>query len=156
VKWKSKIATELRWSGPISNRVAKEEVAKEIAEKVADGDIVGVGSGSTSFLAIQALGVRIAKEEIRCTAIPTSLEAELACTSLGIPTTTLLSARPNWCFDGADEVDPQGNIIKGRGGAMFRGSMSWWTSQRWSILSENASPSLLKCTLLLVTTWRIL
>jgi ribose 5-phosphate isomerase A len=38
---------------------------------------------------------------------------------LNIPTTTLLQARPDWAFDGADEVDPHNSLIKGRGGAMF-------------------------------------
>ena len=40
--------------------------------------------------------------------------------TLGVQTATLLEARPDWCFDGADEVDPHGWLIKGRGGAMFR------------------------------------
>ena len=52
-------------------------------------------------------------------AIPTSHEVSLTCSILGIPTSTLLNARPDWSFDGADEVDPQKNLIKGRGGAMF-------------------------------------
>ncbi|GAE29706.1 ribose 5-phosphate isomerase A [Halalkalibacter hemicellulosilyticusJCM 9152] len=43
----------------------------------------------------------------------------MACSTLGLPTTTLLNARPDWSFDGADEVDPKKSLIKGRGGAMF-------------------------------------
>ncbi|WP_235715629.1 ribose 5-phosphate isomerase A [Alkalihalobacillus hemicellulosilyticus] len=51
--------------------------------------------------------------------MPTSQEVSMACSTLGLPTTTLLNARPDWSFDGADEVDPKKSLIKGRGGAMF-------------------------------------
>lgn len=44
----------------------------------------------------------------------------MTCVQLGIPQTTLWSKQPDWTFDGADEVDPQHNLIKGRGGAMFK------------------------------------
>ena len=120
MKWSSRILTNMEWSGPISNRADKEEVAREIALKVKENDVIGIGSGSTCFLAIQAIGARIKAEGIKCTGIPTSAEVALACASEGIPTTTLSQVRPDWSFDGADEVDPARNLIKGRGGAMFR------------------------------------
>ena len=44
----------------------------------------------------------------------------MTCIQLGIPQTTLWDKRPDWTFDGADEVDPDRNLIKGRGGAMFK------------------------------------
>lgn len=44
----------------------------------------------------------------------------MTCIQLGLPQTTLWNKRPDWTFDGADEVDPQNNLIKGRGGAMFK------------------------------------
>ena len=44
----------------------------------------------------------------------------MICTSLGIPTASLNQKKPDWCFDGADEVDPHGWLIKGRGAAMFK------------------------------------
>lgn len=59
-------------------------------------------------------------ENIHITAIPTSLEIKMLCTTLGIKTTTLNEAKPDWCFDGADEVDSNQWLIKGRGGAMFK------------------------------------
>jgi len=43
----------------------------------------------------------------------------LACAANGIPVTSLLEQQPDWYFDGADEVDPAHNLIKGRGGAMY-------------------------------------
>jgi ribose 5-phosphate isomerase A len=52
--------------------------------------------------------------------IPASAEISMACIQLGLPQTTLWNKRPDWTFDGADEVDPHNNLIKGRGGAMFK------------------------------------
>jgi ribose 5-phosphate isomerase A len=124
------------WSGEIAHRAAKEKLAAEVARTLKDGDIVGAGSGSTSLLTIQAIGARMQREKLRCTAIPTSIEAELACIDCGIPVTTLLAARPAWSFDGADEVDPQRNLIKGRGGAMFKEKMLIYASPRPLILID--------------------
>jgi ribose 5-phosphate isomerase A len=113
----------MRWDSQpaeISNLEAKEKLAREVAQNLRDGEVIGAGSGSTSLLAIRAIGDRMKRDNIRCTAIPTSIEAELACLASGIPVTMLGSARPSWSFDGADEVDPGRNLIKGRGGAMFK------------------------------------
>ena len=44
----------------------------------------------------------------------------MVCTKLGIPLNSIFESRPDWLFDGADEVDPNHNLIKGRGGAMFK------------------------------------
>lgn len=104
----------------ISNIEAKQKIANRIAKRVKDGEVIGFGSGSTSTLAIQAIAKRIKKEKLNIIAIPTSYETEMLCTSLGIPTKNLNQAKPDWCFDGADEVDPHGWLIKGRGGAMFK------------------------------------
>ncbi|KGX91007.1 ribose 5-phosphate isomerase A [Pontibacillus marinus] len=117
--WKNNIATTLQWSREISNKEQKEMVANKIAERVKEGDVIGVGSGSTSFLAIQAISKKIKEENINITAIPTSQEVSLTCSILGVPVSSLLNLKPDWSFDGADEVDPNKNLIKGRGGAMF-------------------------------------
>lgn len=136
--WNSQFATYLKWPGEISNRAAKEKLASEIAGKLKDGDVVGVGSGSTSLLAIQAIGERLKGGHLRCSAIPTSVEAELACIACGIPVTALAAARPDWSFDGADEVDPAKNLIKGRGGAMFKEKMLIYASPRPYILVDQS------------------
>ena len=124
------------WHGEIPNRAAKENLAAEVARNLKNGDIVGAGSGSTSLLTIQAIGNRMKRDQLRCTAIPTSVEAELACIDAGIPVTTLLAAKPDWSFDGADEADPQHNLIKGRGGAMFKEKMLICASPRPFILID--------------------
>ncbi len=61
------------------------------------------------------------EEDIKITAIPTSYEIRALCQDLKIPTATILQCKPDWGFDGADEVDKNHNwLIKGRGAAMFQ------------------------------------
>ena len=67
-----------------------------------------------------AIGEKIKKEGIKIKAIPTSLEMKILCSYLSIPTTSLLENKPDWSFDGADEVDNNKWLLKGRGGAMFK------------------------------------
>lgn len=117
--WDNKIATTLQWSSEISNKEQKEKVADKIAERVKNGDVIGVGSGSTSYLALLAISKKVKEQNLSVLAIPTSHEVSLTCSILGLHTSTLLNVRPDWSFDGADEVDPQKSLIKGRGGAMF-------------------------------------
>ena len=105
----------------ISNKEQKEKVAKEIALKAKDGDIIGFGSGSTSYLAIKELAKRMEDEDLKIAAIPTSFEIKALCQELKIPTVSILEKKPDWAFDGADEVSKEDNIIiKGRGAAMFK------------------------------------
>ena len=105
----------------ISNQEQKEKIAKQIADKVKDGDVIGFGSGSTSYLAIKEIAKKIEEEEMNITAIPTSFEIKALCQELKIPTVSILEKKPDWGFDGADEVDKNNNwLIKGRGAAMFK------------------------------------
>ncbi|MDB5007062.1 MAG: ribose-5-phosphate isomerase [Mucilaginibacter sp.] len=120
MNWQSNLIKNLPWSDTIINKEGKQKVADKIAEKVKDGDILGVGSGSTVYMALFAIAKKIKAERLNIKAIPTSVEIAMACSNLGIPLTTLLDNRPDWLFDGADEVDPDHNLIKGRGGAMFK------------------------------------
>lgn len=119
MNWNKEILTKIDFEN-IKNKEEKEKVAHKIADKVKDGDVIGFGSGSTSYLTICAIAERIKKEKIEITAIATSYEIELLCHYFNIPTTTLLDKKPDWSFDGADEVNSDKWLIKGRGGAMFR------------------------------------
>lgn len=110
----------LIWGREISNLDAKQKTAQKLALRLKKNDVVGVGSGSTSFLTVKALAVRKNLEGVNFTAMPTSIELAMICSALNIPVLVLGSTVPNWMFDGADEVDPKGNLIKGRGGAMFK------------------------------------
>jgi ribose 5-phosphate isomerase A len=120
MNWNSDIIKNLGWAGTISNRAGKQKVADQIVSKIKDGHVIGVGSGSTVFLTLFAIAERIKAEKLNILAIPTSIEISMTCSKLGIPLTSLYEHKPNWCFDGADEVDPNKSLIKGRGGALFK------------------------------------
>jgi len=120
MNWNSNIIKDLHWADAISNRAGKQKVADKIVAKIKDGDIIGVGSGSTVYLTLFAIAEKIKAERLNILAIPTSIEITMACSKLGIPLTSLYEHKPDWCFDGADEVDPAHNLIKGRGGALFK------------------------------------
>jgi ribose 5-phosphate isomerase A len=105
----------------ISNREAKQGVADRLAGSAESGQTIGAGSGSTAYLAVKAIAARVAADELeRITLVPTSLEIEMTIARLGLEVGDLFADRPEWLFDGADEVDPEGSLIKGRGGALFR------------------------------------
>ena len=137
MEWNQNVLQKIKWNGEITNREQKEIVAKQIALKVNNGDVIGFGSGSTSFLAIHAIAKKIKEENIKILAIPTSYEVELLCQNMGIPTTTLNKHKPNWAFDGADEVSPENWLIKGRGGAMFREKLIMSVSEVTYILVDD-------------------
>lgn len=120
MEWQNNILKNLQWSGIITNRESKERIARIIASKAQNGEIIGIGSGSTVYLALFALAERIQKEGLQIQVIPSSMEISMACAQLNIPQTTLWERKPDWTFDGADEVDPMHRLIKGRGGAMFK------------------------------------
>lgn len=120
MKWNNQLINHLRWSDMITNREAKERVARQMAAQAKEGEVIGAGSGSTVYLALFELARRIHEEGLHIEIIPASKEISMTCIQLGIPQTALWDKRPDWTFDGADEVDPDRRLIKGRGGAMFR------------------------------------
>ena len=128
---------DIKWSQDISNFEGKQKIAKKIASFAKDGDIIGFGSGSTSFLAVKEIAERIKKEKLHIFAIPTSKEIKTTCIALGIPTLTIEGAKPDWSFDGADEVDNNHWLIKGRGGAMFNEKLIMPNSEKTYILVDN-------------------
>ena len=134
--WEKTIIDSLEWGKEISNREEKQKVADKIASMVKDGDIIGVGSGSTAYLALLKIADRIRTEQLHIHAIPTSQEIKMACAKLGIPQTSLLEHKPNWTFDGADEIDPNHNMIKGRGGAMFKEKLLIGSSPQTFIIAD--------------------
>jgi ribose 5-phosphate isomerase A len=103
-------------------KLMKQEVGRAAAAQVKSGNIVGLGTGSTTAYAIQFIGERLAAGELTdVKGIPTSFQAEVLAKRHGIPLTTLDEApRIDLAIDGADEVDPQQNLIKGGGAAHTR------------------------------------
>lgn len=118
--WENHLIKHLQWSDTIINREAKEHIAREIAATAKNGETIGAGSGSTVYLTLFELARRIREERLHIKVIPASKEIAMTCIQLGIPQTTLWNKRPDWTFDGADEVDQDRSLIKGRGGAMFK------------------------------------
>ena len=103
-----------------ANSQEKEAAGRAAAELVRDGDIVGLGTGSTAYFAVVALGERV-KAGLKIIGIPTSIQTADLARTLGIPLATL-DEHPeiDITIDGADEVDPKLNLIKGGGGALLR------------------------------------
>jgi ribose 5-phosphate isomerase A len=100
----------------------KQEVGKAAAARVASDSIVGLGTGSTTAYAIQYIGERLEKGELKnIVGVPTSFQAEVLAKQYKIPLTTLDAVdHIDIAIDGADEVDPQKNLIKGGGAAHTR------------------------------------
>ncbi|BAQ65174.1 ribose 5-phosphate isomerase A [Geminocystis sp. NIES-3709] len=100
----------------------KQEVGKIAASKVKSNTIVGLGTGSTTAYAIQYIGERLANGELtNIVGVPTSFQAEVLAKKYGIPLTTLDAIdHIDVAIDGADEVDPHKNLIKGGGAAHTR------------------------------------
>lgn len=119
MNWGEEILTKVEFNN-INQREEKEKIAKQITEKVKDGQVIGFGSGSTSYLTVIEIAKKIKEENINIIAIPTSLEIKMLCAKLGIPTASIMEKKPDWSFDGADEVDNNNWMLKGRGGAMFK------------------------------------
>ena len=100
---------------------AKRNAAYAAAEHVKDGMVVGLGSGTTAAYAIIALGERKKHESLQILGIPSSYQAFQLAVLNGIPVTTL-EEHPiiDVNIDGADQIDPQLNLIKGMGAALAR------------------------------------
>lgn len=122
----------------ISNKREKILVAEKILPNVKDGNIIGVGSGTTSLIALKLINEKIKNENISIKIIPTSLEILFMCRSFEIPTTNLVSHRPDWIFDGADEVDESFNLIKGRGGALFKEKLLFHSTDKVFVLVDES------------------
>lgn len=121
----------------ISNYEAKFSVAERVAAMAESGQVIGAGSGSTAFLAVRAIATRVRHGELNdIRLLPTSIESELTITGLGLSQADLAEVAPDWLFDGADEVDPDGNLIKGRGGALFREKLLFSTCQLRRVLID--------------------
>lgn len=118
----------------------KLEAAREGARRVVPGQVIGLGSGSTAELFLDALAERLRRGELdRVRGVPTSDATERRARSLGIPLTTLdEDPSLDLTVDGADEVDPDLNLLKGRGGALLREKIvARASARRVIIVDEN-------------------
>ena len=97
--------------------ILKDKVGKQAADLIKDGQIVGLGTGSTTHYFIKYLGERVKEEELNILGIPTSYQSLIIAREAGINTTTLDEYDIDIAVDGADEVNPNLDLIKGGGAA---------------------------------------
>src|SRR5579863_7066242 len=104
----------------MANDQEKEAAARASLQFIKDGQVVGLGTGSTAAHFIKLLGERV-KNGLRIRGIPTSVRSRQLAEGLGIPLTTLDECQDiAVTVDGADEKDPELRLIKEGGGALLR------------------------------------
>ncbi len=116
----------------------KEMAAEAAVAQVHDGMVLGLGTGSTTRYAVQAVA-RLVGEGQDLRGVPTSRATADLAASLGIPLTTL-EEHPHLdlTIDGADEVDPRLRLIKGLGGALTREKLVALASDRVFIIVDES------------------
>ncbi len=120
----------------MSNDREKEAAARASLKFIKDGQVVGLGTGSTAAYFIQALGEQV-KNGLRIRGISSSERSWEQAASLGIPLTTLDECPEiDVTVDGADEVDPQLRLIKGGGGALLREKIVASATKQFVIVAD--------------------
>ncbi len=116
----------------------KQRAARAAVELVESGNVVGLGSGSTATFVVRFLAERV-RDGLKIVGIPTSLRTKQLAEQLGIPLTTLDECQQiDITLDGADEIDPQLNLIKGGGGALLREKIIASASRRFIIIADSS------------------
>ncbi|MEX1018581.1 MAG: ribose-5-phosphate isomerase RpiA [Litorilinea sp.] len=130
----------------------KAAAAHTAADRITSGMILGLGTGTTASFFLRELAHRLEAgtlADIR--GVPTSRQAEELAQNLGIPLTTLESDPVlDVAVDGADEIDPRGNAIKGGGGALLREKIVAQAAKVFIIIVEAE-----KCSTMLGETWAL-
>lgn len=110
---------------PSVEELKKQTGYKAVDDYVKSGMVVGLGTGSTAAFAVERLGQLVASGALKdVVAIPTSIRTKEQAESLKIPLVSLdTHPKLDVAIDGADEVDPSLNLVKGRGGALLREKM---------------------------------
>ncbi len=116
----------------------KKQAAEEAVKYIVSGMIVGLGTGSTVYYALQRISELLAIGELeKIYGIPSSIHTAQEAQKLGIPLSSLDDhPRISITIDGADEVDPQLNLIKGGGGALLREKILAQNSKREIIIID--------------------
>jgi ribose 5-phosphate isomerase A len=122
----------------MANEREKEAAGRAAAKLVNDGDVVGLGTGSTAYFAVVALGERV-HAGLKIVGIPTSIKTADQARAAGIPLTTL-DQHPviDITIDGADELDPHLRLIKGGGGALLREKVVASASKKMVVVADSA------------------
>merc|ERR1719263_357788 len=129
--------------------VSQDELKKQVGYKAVDdyvksGMVVGLGTGSTAAFAVERLGQLVGDGTLKdIVAIPTSVRTKLQAESLGIPLTTLGTPESRYsdldvAIDGADDVDPALNLVKGGGGALLREKMVEECAKKFIVIVDES------------------
>jgi ribose 5-phosphate isomerase A len=113
----------------------KKRAGESAASVVEDGDVVGLGTGSTAAYAIRKLGRRV-EEGLDVRGVPTSHGARSLAVEEGVPLTSLDIATPDIAIDGADAFDSALNLVKGGGAAHTREKVVALSSERVVIVAD--------------------
>lgn len=116
----------------------KQMVGYEAAEEIKDGYILGLGTGSTTHFFIEKAGKRMREEELDIMGIPTSYQSFLLAKKAGIPITTLDEHSIDLAVDGADEIDPELNLIKGGGAAHTLEKIVDYSAEKFIVIADNS------------------
>ena len=108
------------------------------AEKINDGHIIGLGTGSTTHYFIEKVGMRVKEEEISVMGVPTSYQSFLLAKKWNIPITTLEEHDVDIAVDGADEIDPDYNLIKGGGAAHTLEKIVDYSAKKLIIIADDS------------------
>jgi ribose 5-phosphate isomerase A len=116
----------------------KQIAARAAVDLIEAGNIVGLGSGSTAAYAVRFLAERV-RDGLKIVGVPTSQQTKRLAEQLGIPLATV-DEHPeiDIDIDGADEIDPQLNLIKGGGGAFLREKIIASVSRRFIVIADSA------------------
>ncbi|RDY08036.1 putative ribose-5-phosphate isomerase 3, chloroplastic, partial [Mucuna pruriens] len=117
----------------------KRLAADKAVESVKSGMVLGLGTGSTAAFVVAKLGALISSGQLTdIVGVPTSKRTEEQARSLGIPLSVLDdNPRLDLAIDGADEVDPDLNLVKGRGGALLREKMVEAASAKFVVVVDD-------------------
>ena len=122
----------------------KEKVSRQAVETlVKSGMKLGLGTGSTAIHAVRHIAFLLREGTLKdILAVPTSLQSLMECEKLNIPLTTLNSkyvgGKLDLTIDGADEVDGQGRLIKGGGGALLLEKIAAYASSSYAIVVDDS------------------
>src|SRR5438309_9651696 len=115
----------------------KQAAAERALELVKPGTIVGLGTGSTARYFIEGLAARV-RHGLTVQAVVTSLESRALAEAGGIPITDRADSPLDLAVDGADEIDPAVNCVKGRGGALLREKIVAHASRRCVLIADGS------------------
>ncbi|RBQ24327.1 Ribose-5-phosphate isomerase A [Candidatus Methanobinarius endosymbioticus] len=108
------------------------------AEEIKDGQIIGLGTGSTTHYFIEKIGSRMKEEEMNLMGVPTSYQSFLLAKEWKIHVTTLEEHDVDIAVDGADEIDPDFNLIKGGGAAHTLEKIVDYSANELIIIADNS------------------